>query len=271
MLTEERFNIILDLLEREKSVSASTLIEATQSSASTIRRDLSQLEQLGKLHRVHGGAMYKENLHTAPEDKVERRRGQNAPQKRAIGKKAAQLIRPGDFVYIDAGTTTEAILSEIQTDQVCFVTNAITHAKTLAQRGLKVSLIGGEFKDVTEAIVGEEATEFIQRYNFTKGFFGTNGIDEKGTLNTPDSKEAAIKKAAMAQCEHCYIVADPSKFSVRTIINFGNLKGNTLITCPPINSKNLPSDCRIVYAHEEEIKEDVATKKKRKKDEIEKE
>lgn len=257
MLTEERFNIILDILEQEKSVSATTLIKATHSSASTIRRDLSQLENLGKLQRVHGGAIYKGNIQTSPEDKVERRRMQNVPQKRSIGKKAAQLIRPGDFVYLDAGTTTEMIISEISTDQATFVTNAISHAKALAQRGFNVSLIGGEFKDVTEAIVGEEATEFILRYNFTKGFFGANGIDEKGTLNTPDSKEAAIKKAAMAQCEHCYIVADPSKFSVRTVINFGHLKGNTLITCPPINRKQFPADCRVIYANEEDQKNEM--------------
>lgn len=248
MLTQERFSIILDLLHKEKSVSAAQLIEATNSSPSTIRRDLSELEKLGRLRRVHGGAILKDSEFSNLEDKVENRREHNAPQKQSIGKKAAALIAPGDFVYVDAGTTTEYLIDAVECPDVHFVTNAISHAKKLSERGYPVSLVAGDFKNVTEAIVGEAAVESVGRYNFTKGFFGTNGISEKGILNTPDSKEAAIKRAAMNQCEACYILADPSKFTIQTSVNFASLKGNTLITCQPAEMDSIPAGCEILYA-----------------------
>ena len=77
-------------------------------------------------------------------------------------------IAPGDFVYLDAGTTTELLIEYITSHQAVFVTNAISHAKRLAERGFTVYLLGGEFKAVTEAIVGEEAVAALEKYNFTK-------------------------------------------------------------------------------------------------------
>lgn len=248
MLTEERFQKILDILEREKSVSAAELVEQLQSSHSTIRRDLSQLEKMGKLTRIHGGAMIKGAQFADQEDRMSTRRDSYRSQKKRIGKKAAAMIEPGDFVYIDAGTTTEAMLEQIDVQDVRFVTNAISHAKILARRGYPVSVIGGSFKEITEAIVGEEAVESVERFNFTKGFFGTNGIDEQGILNTPDGREAGIKRAAMRQCAKCIILADPSKFRRKTAVNFGSLEGRTLITCEPVEREAIKKDCRLVLA-----------------------
>ena len=74
----------------------------------------------------------------------------------------------------------------IKETQAGFVTNAISHAKLLAEKGCRVYLLGGEFKSQTEAIVGEEAMEMLSKYNFTKGFWGTNGISVSKGYSTPE-------------------------------------------------------------------------------------
>lgn len=78
--------------------------------------------------------------------------------------------------------------------QAIFVTNAITHAKKLADRGCSVYILGGEFKAVTEAIVGEEAVVTLDKYNFTKGFWGANGVSLQRGYSTPELKEALVKR-----------------------------------------------------------------------------
>ena len=90
--------------------------------------------------------------------------------------------------------------------------------------------ISQDIKAVTEALVGEEALEQLDKYNFTKGFFGTNGIDLKRGFTTPDQKEAAVKKKAMEQCQKRYILSDASKFNVISTIKFADLKKAEVIT-----------------------------------------
>ena len=79
-------------------------------------------------------------------------------------------------------------------------------------------------------MVGEEALEQLDKYNFTKGFFGANGIDLKRGFTTPDQKEAAVKKKAMEQCQKRYILSDASKFNVISTIKFADLKNAEIIT-----------------------------------------
>lgn len=231
MLTSQRHAYILDQIAKNGSVSAADLTSELNTSVSTIRRDLTFLEKKGLLARVHGGAVRTSQgiIHT--EHDVDERRILNQEEKKRIGKAAAALITPEDFVYIDAGTTTEAMLDFIDQPDALYVTNAISHARALAKKGYKVSLVGGRFKAVTEAIIGEETITSLASYNFTKGFFGTNGIDEKGRLTTPDPEEAATKKAAMKASDSKYILADSSKFAKKSRINFGNTQDATVITC----------------------------------------
>ena len=141
----------------------------------------------------------------------------------------SSLIRPDDFVYLDAGTSTEAMIPFIKETQAVFVTNAISHAKLLAEKGCRVYLLGGEFKSQTEAIVGEEAMEMLSKYNFTKGFWGTNGISVSKGYSTPEIKEAMVKKYSMKNCKRCYILADASKFDQLSSVKFADFEQATIL------------------------------------------
>ena len=230
MLTEERFTRILSILESMGSVTVQQLMTELDASESTIRRDLNTLDANGQLIKVHGGAILKNTSYSTEDDEVMQRKERNKGAKEKIAKYAAGLIEPGDFVYIDAGTTTDLMIDFITTKQAVFVTNAITHAKKLAQKGCTVYILGGEFKTVTEAIVGEEAVSSVEKYNFTKGFWGTNGVHQKLGFSTPDVKEAKVKEVAMKHCAKRYVLCDSSKFSQISCVKFGEFAKTCIIT-----------------------------------------
>ena len=80
-------------------------------------------------------------------------------------------------------------------DNGSFVTNAPSHAQKLARKGMEVILIGGRLKQSTEAVVGEEACRQIEKFNFSLGFLGSNGVSERSGFSTPDQDEAMVKKS----------------------------------------------------------------------------
>ncbi len=230
MLAEERYAKILEIVEKNGGATAQELMTALDASESTIRRDLNTMDAKGLLTKVHGGAMpLKSSIHTVDEA-VENRKALNRDEKAKIAKFAASLIGPKDFVYLDAGTTTDLMIDYIETKEAIFVTNAISHAKKLSDKGIRVYILGGEFKSATEAIVGEEAVVNIEKYNFTIGFWGTNGIDMTCGYTTPEIKEALLKKKGMENCKKRYILADSSKFSEISSIKFGDINSATIIT-----------------------------------------
>ena len=244
MLTEERFKLILDILQEKKSITVSELVEELNISESTVRRDLTSLSKMGKLKKVHGGATSLDENYSSEELDVKIKHTLNVEEKKRIGKFAASLIEKGDFVYIDAGTSTEFMIDYINEKGATYVTNGIVHAKKLIQRGLEVFILGGQLKLSTEAIIGIEAVNNIKKYNFTKCFMGTNGLDLKAGFTTPDVKEALLKKEAMNRSKKVYVLSDVSKFNKISSITFGNLDKTIIITTKItekefMNSKNI--------------------------------
>ena len=162
MLTEERFAKILSILESMGSVTVQQLMTELNASESTIRRDLNALDANGQLTKVHGGAILKTMAYSTKDDNVVSRKEKNRDAKNKIAKYAAEQIAPGDFVYLDAGTTTELMIEYITSHQAVFVTNAISHAKRLAKRGFTVYLLGGHRGDRRRR--GSRSTGKIQFY-----------------------------------------------------------------------------------------------------------
>jgi DeoR family fructose operon transcriptional repressor len=229
MLAQERFEKILELLRVEQSVTVAELTRQLNISESTIRRDLTTLDQQGLLNKVHGGATARKTV-LAREEAVAQKSGKHLQEKREIAKCAAECIHSGDLVYIDAGTTTEFMIDFLKEYDVNYITNGINHARKLMNAGFNVFLLGGEIKAVTEAIIGEDALETLDKYNFTKGFFGANGVDTERGFTTPDRKEAAVKRKAMAHCQKAYVLADRSKFNQISSVKFAEIKDADIIT-----------------------------------------
>lgn len=231
MLSEERMEEIVRIVNERGSITNQELVQLTGASESTIRRDITSLADDNRIIRVHGGAMSVTNSTAGMEDSdISARRAQNGEEKKKIAKYAAQLITNNDLVYIDAGTTTEYMIEYITAFGATFVTNALSHAVQLAKRGFNVYIIGGQIKSITEAIIDSEAIISLAKYNFTKGFFGTNGINRERGLTTPDVREADIKKFAMSRCNKKIVLCDSSKFDKISKATFSSLQDVTVVT-----------------------------------------
>lgn len=231
MLEEERFNKILGMLNKKGSITNRELVATLGASESTIRRDITFLASGGKLIKVHGGAIAAGSEMSSKDFEVNTRRMINADKKQSITKYAASLIADGDLVYIDAGTTTELLVKNLPKGiDACFVTNAVSHAILLEKKGYRAYIPGGRLKPVTEAIIGSEAIRSLRMYNFSKGFFGANGISHDKGITTPDLSESLIKEFALSQCKKRYILADSSKFDSISSVTFSRLEDVTIIT-----------------------------------------
>lgn len=231
MLTQERHNKILELLTKQDTVTVGELSQGLETSESTIRRDLVTLDKMGKVKKVHGGAAAIHRVSTVFEEDVTTKSALNVTEKEAIGRVAAGLVTNDDFVFIDAGTTTAAMIDFIYDNvRATFVTNGIVHAKKLIQKGLKAYIIGGQIKLTTEAVVGTEAINNLRKYNFTKTFIGTNGISVKGGYSTPDVEEAAVKSEVLKRGRSNFILGDHAKFDKEYAVTFGILKDACIVT-----------------------------------------
>lgn len=230
MLIEERFCEILRIVEEKRTVTVQELTEMLRTSESTIRRDLTVLHNEGKLIKVHGGAIAVDLNYNSKDTDLVLREELNKDDKIKIARYAAGLIEADDVVFVDAGSTTALLIDYITQTNAMYVTNSIIHAKKLAQRGCKCYILGGEFKLSTEAIVGSEAIECLNKYNFTKGFWGTNGVNVKSGFSTPDVNEALVKKKAMQQTKCKYVLCDATKFNQISPVSFAEFEDAVVIT-----------------------------------------
>ncbi len=230
MLTQDRYRAILDLLDEKNSVTVSELTKLLDSSESTIRRDLSALDEMGKLTKVFGGATSLARNEGIFEDAVSNRETVMSAEKDLIAKYCAKLINDSDFVYIDAGSTTLKLVDHITNTNATYVTNGITHAKMLIHKGMRTHIVGGKIKPVTEAVVGAEAIKSINCFNFTKAFMGVNGIDLNSGFTTPDVEEGLIKEAAFGKAYMSFILADHSKFRRVYPVTFAPIDKCCIIT-----------------------------------------
>lgn len=230
MLAEERFKSILKLLSQKGSVAVSELTKELNISESTIRRDLNTLDEMGKLHKVHGGATKLSDGYDSYEEDMPTKTHLHIEEKRRIGAYAAGLINENDFVFIDAGTSTEYMIDFIEVKEAVFVTNGISHAVKLTQKGYQAYVIGGQFRSRTEAIVGVEGVNCMQKYNFTKCFLGANGISKDGGFSTPDLNEAYIKMEAVKRSFASFVLADHTKFLKSSPVTFASIGQCVIIT-----------------------------------------
>ena len=247
MLTEERFAKIVKIVNQEGTVTVLELAQAIGISESTIRRDLNQLDKLGRIRKVHGGATAAVLMSDGHERNMQEKYSRNIEEKRAIAAYAATLVHPNDFVFLDAGSTTEQMAEYLEENTAFYVTNGITLAQKLAARGFKTMLLAGRVKASTDAVIGMEAVSSLARYHFTKGFFGTNGITVAEGFTTPDLEEAANKRAAMEHCRQCYVLADNSKFDTLSNVSFGELgKAKIVTTKGNVRLKNYKQHTEVI-------------------------
>ncbi|MDT8860920.1 DeoR/GlpR family DNA-binding transcription regulator [Alkalihalobacillus sp. MEB130] len=240
MLTIERHQLILSLLKDRVTVKIQELVDETNSSESTIRRDLNDLEQAKKLKRIHGGATLLQKKLDEPT--IAEKTIKNSQEKKRIAERAASFVEDGDCIFLDAGTSTIEIIPFLKEKEVVVVTNGLTNISALLDLGIETHVIGGLVKSGTRAFVGRSAIQTLETFRFDKAFIGVNGVTLDDGYTTPDPEEAFIKESAMKRARQSYVLADHSKFGEVSFCKFRNVEDATLITSSLIDeeySRNL--------------------------------
>lgn len=241
MLKSERKQLILNRLLVDGFVTLETLTQLLETSESTVRRDLDELEAAGKLRRVHGGA---EKIQTLQEELTNQEKSiKNVQDKRRLVERTGQLIEAGDVIFIDAGTTTELLLDYLPDKDIMVVTNSIHHASKLVDKQIKTMIIGGLVKQSTDASVGRIATSQIEQLNFDKAFMGMNGIDDEN-LTTPELEEAMVKKAIIQSSKATFVLADSSKLGQKSFVKVAHVSEVTIVTNQSENDIGLLDNLR---------------------------
>lgn len=207
MIVEERLDMILDVLFKEKKISNRYLTKKLHVSDSTLRRDLDILEEAGKIRRVHGGAVL--NIKTDERSFTDNEQSM-LEEKKSIGRKAAKLIPDKSLVYLDAGSTTNKLIDFIEAKDIRIVTNGLMHLTKLMERGIDTVIIGGRLKARTRVTTGVIAMNELCDFNFDLAFIGANGFDDE-YFYTADINEALIKRKAIELSNKAFILADSSK------------------------------------------------------------
>jgi DeoR family transcriptional regulator, fructose operon transcriptional repressor len=235
MLTIERQDLILSLLREKDVVTVKEMCDVTSASESTIRRDLTELENNQYIKRVHGGASLLKKKREEPT--LLEKTTKNQKEKNVMAKKAASFIEDGDSIYLDAGSSTMELIPFLKDKSVMVVTNGIPHVQLLIEYGIETYVISGKAKKGTAALIGTKAVEAIKEYRFDKCFLGINGVHLEQGLTTPDPEEARVKQTALAQSQAKYVLADPSKFGEVSFANVADLANVHIITTDGLSTE----------------------------------
>lgn len=227
MLTEERKQWIMKELIAKHSVKTSTLARQLKTSISTIRRDLQELEAEQRLKRVHGGALLP---NVQEEMQFSKKLALQQVEKQGIAKYAASLIQEGEVIFLDAGSTTQAMIPYLEQKKITVVTNAISHVPNLVQAQVPTYIIGGLVKPTTQAVINTTALQQLATLRFDRAFMGTNAIHPVAGFETPDIEEANLKQMAIQHSKQAYVLADYTKFEASAFTNFAPLEAATIIT-----------------------------------------
>lgn len=234
MQFEGRQSEILALARASGRVGVEMLARRFGVTPQTIRKDLNDLCDARLLNRVHGGAVLAGGTENV---EYEARRLMAAAEKRAIGRAAAALIPDHASLFINIGTTTEAVGQALTAHRgLMVITNNINVANGLRlQREIEVVIAGGVVRASDGGIVGEAAVDFIRQFKVDFAVIGASAIDEDGALLDFDFREVKVAQAIIANARHVVLVADAGKFERSAPVRIGHVAQiRTLITdrCP---------------------------------------
>lgn len=209
MLASQRKNEILERVRRDGSIVAAEVAVEWNVSEDTIRRDLRELAAAGKIQRVHGGAV---QLSPAAADYATRTNVASGP-KADVARTAAAMIKPGQTVFLDGGTTTAAICRALPASlDITVVTHSPTIAIELVDRpAVRVLLIGGTLYRHSLVTVGAIAAEYVNNLNVDVFFMGVSGVHPIHGLTTGDAEEAAIKRSICRRAADTFVLASSEK------------------------------------------------------------
>lgn len=230
MKVDERQRAIVQMAKTQGRVVVERLAVEFATTPQTIRKDLNELCSAGTLKRVHGGAVFPSGVENM---QYEARRQIAAGEKDAIGRAAARMIPNNASLFINIGTTTEAV-SRALTEHagLMVITNNINVANRLrVLPDIEVVIAGGIVRSSDGGVVGEAAVDFIKQFKVDFAVIGTSAIDEDGALLDFDYREVKVAQAILSNARHVILVSDSTKFDRTAPVRIAHLSQvDTFIT-----------------------------------------
>jgi DeoR family transcriptional regulator, aga operon transcriptional repressor len=217
MMAEERRMQILQILRSEGRAKVNELVRRFNTSAVTIRSDLNELDQRGLVQRSHGGAVIQDTVFR--ESPVYERIKSQSKEKQRIGAMAATLVREGETIILDSGTTTLEVarhLKNIPNLQV--ITNGVNiAAELLSSRNTQIIMMGGTVRNDSASIVGRSTEDMLEQFSADKLFLCGAGCDPDFGVSGTNLEETMANRAMLRAAREIIVVADASKFGKRSM------------------------------------------------------
>ena len=229
-LAPARWDRLREVIREQRVVRVDDLCKQLQVSAATVRRDLAELEDLGELRRVHGGAVSVQSRLDEPlfDDKT----SIAAREKHRIAQAALKYVNPGDTVYLDGGSTVLELARLLrERSNVTVLTNSLRAASELAGAGPRLIMIGGELRRRSQTLVGALTRGMLEELYVDKAFMGTLGLTLEEGLTTTDPSEAFTKELVMQRAREVILLVDSSKVGMVSFSRAGRLEDvNVVVT-----------------------------------------
>ncbi|WP_144409515.1 DeoR/GlpR family DNA-binding transcription regulator [Martelella endophytica] len=225
-----RQQALIRFLEQYHYMSLEEIAQRFSVTTQTARRDIQDLEHAGKVRRLHGGA----TLSMSVDPLVYRaRRVENAEAKEIIARLVAARIYDGATIFLDTGTTCEAIARALVGHKgLRVVTYSLRVANILSEgTDFTIAVPGGFVRQVDAGVFHQETAEFIRRFKFELAVIAVSGIDVAGDICDDDHAEVEAVQAAMQQAERTLLAVDTSKFGRRALVRLASLSDMDELIC----------------------------------------
>lgn len=212
MLTIERQDEIMEILNRQKSVTVEELAKDLFVSEATIRRDLKSMEKLGLLRRSHGGAvLYKS---TADESAFSMREQENTTEKRQIARLAVKFIKNSNSIFMDSSSTTGMVIPLLERFRdLSVITTGLRNASKLSQTSnTRIYIAGGLVQNHSNSILGIDTLEYISRVHADVALLSCTGIDMKSGITDASIEQAKVKQQMTKNAKVVLLLCDHTKF-----------------------------------------------------------
>jgi DeoR/GlpR family transcriptional regulator of sugar metabolism len=237
MIASERRMYIMTNLNVKGVVNLKEVASELNISEATVRRDFENLEKDGKLKRVLGGATLTEELPYAP-DNAELTMKQkitshiNMDKKDEVARYASQYVKDGECVFIDGGTTLVPLISYLASKRIKIVTYNHLILKKLTNPVAEVFIVGGVYLPYYSMSVGAIAQDMLKQFHFDHAFIGCSSVDlEEQVAYTTEMESLAMKKIAMENSKHNYLLIDSNKMDMRGFYKFKTVDSFEAIIC----------------------------------------
>lgn len=239
MNKKERHEDMIQYINTKGTVYSSLLHRKYKVTEMTIRRDLKELSESGKIIRIHGGAMAIDKIVSDTQTTYSQRMKINSNIKESLANFSLNFIHQNDCIFLGSGSTIQVLTDLLSSKpNITVVTDAINVAYTLSEISyINVICLGGELRGHSLATTGSLTENNLKMFQINKAFIGINGIDETGNLYTSSIVESGLLEQAFNQVEDIYVLADSSKLFHKDFVAIRNNKPYKLITDKKMDDK----------------------------------